>query len=68
MKNKGKDEEKKERNKAILVVSGHNTTKHTMSFTAFSPARVSVTLDVVNHRSMRSVSPWNFMPQPFGLP
>jgi len=38
-----------------------------MSFTASSPARVSVTRDVVDDRSMRSMSPWNFSPQPFGL-
>jgi len=38
-----------------------------MSFTASSPARISVTLDVVDDRSMRSVLPWNFTPQPFGL-
>ena len=38
-----------------------------MSFTASSPARVSVTRDVVDDRSMRSMSPWNFTPQPFGL-
>jgi len=38
-----------------------------MSFTASSPACISVTLDVVDNRSMRSVSPWNFTPQPFGL-
>jgi len=38
-----------------------------MSFTASSPAPVSVTLDVVDDRSMCSVSPWNFTPQPFGL-
>jgi len=37
-----------------------------MSFTASSPARVSVSRDVVNDCSMRSVSPWNFTPQPFG--
>ena len=39
----------------------------TMSFTASSPARVSVTLNVVDNRSMRSMSRWNFTPQPFGL-
>jgi len=44
-----------------------NPTQHTMSFTASSPARVSVTRDVVDDRSMRSLSPWNFTPQPFGL-
>jgi len=38
-----------------------------MPFTASSPACVSVTLDVVDDRSMCSVSPWNFTPQPFGL-
>jgi len=38
-----------------------------MSFNASSPACVSVTRDVVDNRSMRSVSPWNFIPQPFGL-
>ena len=38
-----------------------------MSFTASSPAHVSVTRDVVDNRSMCSVSPWNFTPQPFGL-
>jgi len=38
-----------------------------MSFTASSPARVSVTRDVVDDRSLRSMSPWNFTPQPFGL-
>ena len=38
-----------------------------MPFTASSPARVSVMLDVVDNCSMCSVSPWNFTPQPFGL-
>jgi len=38
-----------------------------MSFTASSPACVSVTRDVVNERSVHSMSPWNFTPQLFGL-
>ena len=38
-----------------------------MSFTTSSPACVSVTLDVVDDCSMRSVSPWNFTSQTFGL-
>jgi len=38
-----------------------------MSFTASSPARVSVSRNVVDDCSMCSVSPWNFTPQPFGL-
>jgi len=38
-----------------------------MSFTVSSPARVSVTLDVVDDHFMCSVSPWNFTPQPFSL-
>jgi len=38
-----------------------------MSFIASSPARVSVTRDVVDDRSMCSMSPWNFTPQLFGL-
>jgi len=48
-------------------LSTTNPTKPTMSFTASSPACVSVTRDVVDDRSMRSVSPWNFTPQPFSL-
>jgi len=38
-----------------------------MSFTASSPARVSVTHDVVDDRSVHSMLPWNFTSQPFGL-
>ena len=49
------------------ITATTNPTKPTMSFTASSPARVSVTRDVVDDRSMRLVSPWNFIPQPFGL-
>jgi len=58
------------------ILHQHNCQSHhchyppnqqTMSFTASSPACVSVTLDVVNNHSMCSVLPWNFTPQPFGL-
>jgi len=49
------------------ITATTNLTNPTMSFTASSPARVSVSRDVVDDRSMCSVSPWNFTPQPFGL-
>ena len=45
----------------------YQSNQPTMSFIASSPACVSVTLDVVDDRSMRSMPPWNFTPQPFGL-